>query len=74
MNHVKQYSKYLADFMQANLNWATYPIEGNHDFGETINSQDFTATDSMITYNLNLWKVWLTEDAQKQFAVNGFYS
>ena len=60
--------------MQANLHWATYPLEGNHDFGQTINSQDFTVTDPMITYNLNLWKVWLTDDAQKQFAINGFYS
>jgi hypothetical protein len=50
--------------MQTNLNaWSTYPLEGNHDFGQTINSQDFTVTDPMITYNLDLWKIWLTEDA-----------
>jgi len=61
--------------MQTKLSaWSTYPLEGNHDFGVTINSQDFTETDPMITYNLELWKVWLDEAAQKQFAVNGFYS
>lgn len=74
LEHTQKYSKFLADYMQQNLPWSTYPLEGNHDFGVTINSQDFTITDPMITYNLELWKVWLTEDAQKQFAVNGFYS
>lgn len=28
----------------------------------------------MITFNLNNWKRWLSEAAQEQFAVNGFYS
>jgi len=62
--------------MHENLHWSTYPLEGNHDFGVTINSQDFSAPtpDPMITYQLGLWSDWLTEDAQKQFAVNGFYS
>jgi len=28
--------------MQENLNeWTTFPLEGNHDFGLVINSQDF---------------------------------
>lgn len=64
LEHVQKYSKYLADYMQTNLSqWSTYPLEGNHDFGVTINSQDFTQTDPMITYNLDLWKVWLSEDA-----------
>jgi hypothetical protein len=58
------HSKFLADYMQQNLPWPTYPLEGNHDFDVTINSQDFTITDPMITFNLELWKFWLTEDDQ----------
>lgn len=50
--------------MNANLSdWSTYVIEGNHDFGLVMNSQDFSTTDPMITYNLNLWRKYLTSEA-----------
>lgn len=54
--------------------WSIIPLEGNHDFGETINSQDFTATDPMITFNLGIWKQWMSQSAQQEYGVNGFYS
>ena len=42
MEHVTRYSDYLSDFMKSELpNWATYMIDGNHDYGELINSMDF---------------------------------
>ena len=42
LEHVIRYSDYLTNFMQENLNdWATYVIDGNHDFGELLNSMDF---------------------------------
>lgn len=75
LEHVQKYQDWLVDFIKTHLSqWSIVPLEGNHDFGEVINSQDFTQTDPMITYNLNLWRDWLTPDAQEQFAVNGFYS
>lgn len=34
LDHVMRYADFLDDYMKNNLNqWATYPIEGNHDFG-----------------------------------------
>jgi hypothetical protein len=50
--------------MQKNLNqWRTFPLEGNHDFGAVINSQDFNSTDPIIPFLANYWKVWLDEAA-----------
>lgn len=69
------YADYFQDYMNANLSdWSTYVIEGNHDFGLVMNSQDFSTTDPMITYNLNLWRKYLTPEAQEEFARHGFYS
>lgn len=61
--------------MQKNLNqWRTFPLEGNHDFGAVINSQDFNSTDPIIPFLANYWKVWLDEAALQEFLVNGFYT
>lgn len=39
MESEKRYQDYLFEFMTNNLNqWSTYPLEGNHDFAEVINS------------------------------------
>lgn len=52
LEHTERYTKFLSDYMHENLHWSTYPLEGNHDFGVTINSQDFSSPtpDPMITY------------------------
>ena len=61
--------------MQENLNkWSTYPVEGNHDFGLVINSQDFENQDPIIPYLANYWKAWLSEEAVNEFLINGYYS
>jgi len=40
--YVENYQSFLFNYMQENLNeWTTFPLEGNHDFGLVINSQDF---------------------------------
>lgn len=42
VDHVIRYSDYLTNFLLSELpDWATYMIDGNHDFGELINSMDF---------------------------------
>ena len=40
--HAIRYSDYLTDFMNENLSeWSTVVIDGNHDYGDLINSMDF---------------------------------
>ena len=42
VEHVLRYSDFLTDFMKEQLgDYATYVIDGNHDFGEVVNSMDF---------------------------------
>lgn len=41
VEHVIRYSDYLTTFMEEELDFATYVIDGNHDYGELINSMDF---------------------------------
>ena len=42
LEHAIRYSDYLTDFMKENLpDWATYVIDGNHDYGVLLNSMDF---------------------------------
>lgn len=42
VDHVIRYSDFLTDFMKENLSdYSTYVIDGNHDFGEVLNSMDF---------------------------------
>jgi len=75
-DHVKRYVGFLSEYMHANLNqWSIFPMEGNHDYG-AMNSQDFSTPhpDPMITFQLEQWSDWLDEDAQKEYAVHGYYS
>jgi len=61
--------------MKSNLNsWATFPLEGNHDFGEVINSQNFDVTDPILPFLAKYWSDYLDEDALKDFSKNGFYT
>lgn len=70
-----RYQNWLADFMKKNFSGlATFPLEGNHDFGAIINSQDFTTQDPIIPILADLWSDYLSEEALEQFRVNGFYS
>lgn len=40
--YVERYQTFLFDYMAKNLDqWRTFPLEGNHDFGEVINSMNF---------------------------------
>lgn len=60
--------------MAANMSdYAIYPLEGNHDF-EVANSQDFSEPDAMLDVNLQLWKQYLTEEAQEEYAKAGYYT
>lgn len=72
----ERYQAWLFTFMQENLNsWSTYPLEGNHDFGVVINSQDFLGpTDPIIPVLANYWKAFLSEEAIAEFSINGYYS
>lgn len=73
--YVENYQTFLFNYMQENLSqWTTFPLEGNHDFGMVINSQDFNETDPIIPFLANYWKVWLDEAALQEFMVNGFYT
>ena len=46
-----KYSDFLTDYMNEHLSeWATYPIDGNHDFGEMLHSTDFTRTDPNLAH------------------------
>jgi len=61
--------------MTENLsNWRTYPLEGNHDFGKVINSQDFDETDPILPFLANYWQKWLDEEALADFSKMGFYT
>jgi len=61
--------------MRENLSdWTTFPLEGNHDFGAVVNSQDFENTDPILPFLAEQWKVWLDDDALEEFKVNGFYT
>ena len=74
--YIEFYNNYLFDFMRGYLSefdLATYVLEGNHDFGEVMNTQDFSKTDPIFPFLHNHWKRWLTEEAQVTFAENGFY-
>ena len=52
--------------MKLNLSkWRTFPLEGNHDFGQVYNSQDFDNTDPVIPFLADQWKDWLDENALK---------
>jgi len=54
--------------------WRTYPLEGNHDFGEVINSQNFDITDPILPFLANYWSKWLDEDSISDFQKMGFYT
>ena len=49
-------------------------MEGNHDFGEVINSQNFDQVDPILPFLGNYWSTWLDEEALKEFEANGFYT
>ena len=72
--YVASYQQRLADFFKANFSqYAIFPIEGNHDFGEA-NCQDFRVPDPILQINLDLWKDYLDEEAQKVYAKQGYYT
>jgi len=74
-DYCERYNKYFTDYLLKNLsNWRTFVLEGNHDFGEVINSQNFEVTDPMIPFLAEQWKQWLSEEALEEFKVNGFYT
>ena len=63
--------------MKQNLgDWATYVIDGNHDYGELLNSMDFRdgRRDSIIDHQVETWKQWFTEESLAEFSKNGFYT
>ena len=77
VEHVIRYSDYLTDFMKSELNdWATYVIDGNHDFGELLNSMDFREgkRDPIIDHQAITWRQWFTEESMEEFVRNGFYT
>lgn len=60
--------------MQEHLSqWQIYPLEGNHDFGQVINSQDFTTTDPIIPILTDYWSAWLSPEAIAKFSEQGYY-
>ena len=60
--------------MDKNLSkWSTYVIDGNHDFGEVLNSQDFTRPDSTLEYQSETWKHFFSSEAMEDFAKYGYY-
>jgi len=62
--------------MSTNLtNWSTYPLEGNHEFAQTINSWDMDSDEVEPTISLlsDLWSLYLDEDSIAQFLKNGCY-
>lgn len=76
-DHVVRYSDFLTKFMKEQLgDWATYVIDGNHDFGELLNSMDFREgrRDSIIDHQAITWSQWFTEESKAEFLRNGFYS
>lgn len=76
-DHVIRYSDFLTNYMKENLgDWATYVQDGNHDFGNLINSMDFREgqRDPIIDHQTLTWKQWFTEESLKEFNKNGFYS
>lgn len=73
--YVERYQTFLFEYMKSNLNsWATFPLEGNHDFGEVINSQNFDVTDPILPFLAEYWSDYLDEAALKDFSKNGFYT
>mmetsp|Transcript_20902 Transcript_20902/g.25686 ORF Transcript_20902/g.25686 Transcript_20902/m.25686 type:complete len:105 (-) Transcript_20902:893-1207(-) len=76
VEHSIRYSDYLTDFMKSQLgDWATYVIDGNHDFGELLNSMDFTegVIDPVIEHQTKTWRQWFTDESLAEFMENGFY-
>lgn len=72
----QRYQNFLNDYMVANLTWwSTYPLEGNHDFAQVINSLDFDSKtpDPTITLLAEKWNIYLDEDSVEQFTKNGCY-
>lgn len=73
--YVEKYQVFLFDYMSENLgDWRTYPLEGNHDFGDVINSQNFATPDPLLPFLANYWSQWLDEDALNEVRDKGFYS
>jgi hypothetical protein len=72
--HAEKYSDFLTNYMNENLKYATYAIDGNHDFGSLLNSQSFESTDPMLIHQAETWKHWMTDDALAQFKRHGFYT
>jgi 3',5'-cyclic AMP phosphodiesterase CpdA len=61
--------------MARNLDqWRTYPLEGNHDFGTVINSQNFDEIDPILPYLANYFQKYIDADALAEFEKNGFYT
>ena len=70
LEHAIRYSDYLTNFMKENLNdWATYVIDGNHDYGVLLNSMDFREgqRDPIIDHQGITWKQWFTDESMAEF-------
>lgn len=73
--YVEKYQTFLFNYMSENLSeWRTYPLEGNHDFGTVINSQNFDVTDPILPFLANYWQKWLGEESLADFEKMGFYT
>ena len=68
LEHSIKYGDFLTDYMNENFSkWQKYAIDGNHDFGQTLNSFDFTRVDPNLAHQAETWKSWFTPEAHAQF-------